>query len=216
MSTVMAGLAWFIPTSAWITSAGRDEESDSRVSARTATQWSKLSAGTPADKYASLIYEAVPAITRIGFAVNIPTAYTDPDGYITVATPAGAPSAAELAAATAAIAGLTTFGSSIQVRAAANVTLTLRGWLYCRGTSKSAYEAQALPAIRAAVQDWALGVPMPDDAIVAAYERVAGFSRSAIQYVEGSRYLQSGGTIGTLGGQSCFVVDLSQITVVEE
>lgn len=216
LSTVMSGLGFFIPTSAWITTAGRDEESDSRLSARTATQWSDLSAGTPADKYAHLIYDAVPAITRIGFAANVPAAYADPDGYITVATPAGAPSSTELASAAAAIVGLTTFGNSIQVRAAVNVTLTLKGWLYCRGTTKSAFEAVALPAIRAAVQDWALGVPMPDDAIVAAYERVPGFSRSAIQYVEGSRYLQSGGTIGALGGQSVFVVDLSQITVVEE
>lgn len=107
-------------TGTWVTTAGTDEESDSRLRERNALKWSELSYGAQPDAYGLWMLESDPSITRWSVA-------NDGAGGVTVrgATSAGGITAGQISAAQAYIDERKPFGDAVTVATATPKSITI-------------------------------------------------------------------------------------------
>jgi uncharacterized phage protein gp47/JayE len=172
-----AGVAFSNPaqagTATWITTAGRDEESDADLRARCRAKWGTIGAGGTAD---AIVYWAL--ATGAGSAPSVTRAVASADGAggvtVVLGSATGAPDPADFAAVAAVLELKRPLCSTLQVVAATARPIVVAGTVRVRSAALAAAQAQAAATLQAIVANAPIGGTIRANALVAAIQGAQG------------------------------------------
>lgn len=121
----------------WITTPGRDEESDSELYKRALTRWSTLSVASPAGYYVAVAMAAAPTVTKVKVRDDNPNGPGTLE--LVLATNAGPASGGDVALVLSAVTTYRSVGAgAITVVAASAASVPIEGTVYVKAANMSA------------------------------------------------------------------------------
>lgn len=125
----------------WITTSGANEEGDADLRVRLLAKWGALTTAGIDAAYRYFALSASSEVTRVVVTEDQTAVYPDPAVTVRIATPAGAPAAALVAAVDAIIQAKRPMGVLVETAGAVNRTLDLNATLYVTAAGEAAARA---------------------------------------------------------------------------
>ena len=140
----------------WITSAGRDEETDAELYSRSLLRWATLSVASPAGYYESVAKAAAPTVTKV--RVNDDNPHGPGTLELVLATNAGPASPGDVATVLSAVTTYRSVGAgAITVIAAVARNVDIGGTVYVKAASLSAARTSVSDALTAYQGELSIG-----------------------------------------------------------